>query len=43
MFQGKAISLAESFFGAGTIFGPSLGGFLYELGGFLTPFLVSGY
>lgn len=40
--RGKAISLAESFFGAGTIFGPSLGGFLYELGGFLTPFLVSG-
>ena len=40
--QGKAISLAESFFGAGTIFGPSLGGFLYEMGGFQTPFLVAG-
>ncbi len=40
--QGKAISLAESCFGAGTIFGPSLGGFLYEAGGFQTPFLVAG-
>jgi len=40
--QGKAIALAESFFGAGTIFGPSLGGFLYEIGGFRSPFLVAG-
>ena len=39
--QGKAISFAESFFGAGTIFGPSLGELLYEMGGFQTPFFVA--
>ena len=40
--QGKAISLAEACFGVGTMFGPSLGGFLYEAGGFSLPFWVSG-
>ena len=37
-----AISAAEAFFGMGTMFGPSLGGFLYEYGGFALPFWISG-
>jgi len=40
--QGKALSLAEACFGVGTMFGPSLGGFLYEFGGFSLPFWVAG-
>jgi MFS family permease len=42
LFQGKAISAAEAFFGMGTMFGPSLGGALYEYGGFSLPFWISG-
>lgn len=41
-FQGKAISLAEACFGVGTMFGPSIGGFLYQIGGFSLPFWVAG-
>lgn len=40
--QGKAISAAEAFFGMGTMFGPSLGGALYQYGGFSLPFWISG-
>jgi len=40
--QGKALSVAEAAFGVGTMFGPTLGGFFYEFGGFLTPFLATG-
>jgi len=40
--QGKALSVAEACFGVGTMFGPSVGGFLYEVGGFSLPFWVSG-
>jgi len=42
LWQGKAISAAEAFFGMGTMFGPSLGGALYEYGGFSLPFWISG-
>lgn len=40
--QGKALSLAEASFGVGTMFGPSIGGFLYEFGGFSLPFWAAG-
>ncbi|XP_023343269.1 MFS-type transporter SLC18B1 isoform X2 [Eurytemora carolleeae] len=40
--QGKAISLAEACFGVGTMFGPSIGGFLYQIGGFSLPFWIAG-
>ena len=36
------MSVAEACFGVGTMFGPSVGGFLYEVGGFSLPFWVSG-
>ena len=36
------MGVAEAFFGVGTMFGPSLGGFLYDAGGFSLPFWVSG-
>ena len=39
---GKAIAAAEACFGVGTMFGPSIGGALYDLGGFPFPFWVSG-
>lgn len=32
----------ETFFGVGLIVGPAFGGFLYQLGGYLLPFLVLG-
>ena len=40
--QGKATALAESCFGIGTMFGPTIGGFLFDVGGFPLPFWVSG-
>ena len=40
--QGKASSLAESFNGIGSMFGPTIGGFLFDVGGFALPFWVSG-
>ena len=40
--SGKAIAAAEACFGVGTMFGPSLGGILYDLGGFPLPFWISG-
>ena len=40
--QGKATSLAESFFGVGSMFGPTIGGYLFEKGGFSLPFWASG-
>ena len=39
---GKAIATAEACFGVGTMFGPSLGGALYDAGGFPLPFWISG-
>ncbi|XP_059481311.1 MFS-type transporter SLC18B1-like [Neocloeon triangulifer] len=32
----------ETFFGLGLIVGPTIGGLLYQIGGFLLPFLVTG-
>ena len=40
--QGKATALAESCFGIGTMFGPSIGGFLFDIGGFPLPFWLFG-
>ena len=40
--QGKAIAVSEACFGIGTMFGPTLGGALYDLYGFPMPFWVSG-
>ena len=40
--QGKATSLAESFFGVGSMFGPTIGGYLFDKGGFPLPFWASG-
>ena len=40
--NGKAMALAESFFGIGTMFGPTMGGLLYDMKGFPMPFWVSG-
>ena len=40
--QGKATSLAESFNGIGSMFGPTIGGFLFDIGGFALPFWSSG-
>lgn len=34
--------MAESFNGVGSLFGPTIGGFLYDLGGFALPFGASG-
>ena len=34
--------MAESFNGVGSLFGPTIGGLLYDLGGFALPFGVSG-
>ena len=40
--RGKAISMAEACFGIGTMVGPTVGGGLYDMGGFSLPFWVSG-
>lgn len=32
----------ETFFGLGLIVGPTLGGFLFQIGGFMLPFTVLG-
>ena len=32
----------EAFFGLGLIFGPSIGGILYQVGGYTLPFVVLG-
>jgi len=40
--KGKATSLAESFTGIGSMFGPTIGGILFDIGGFPWPFWVFG-
>ena len=40
--QGKGIALVETSYGVGTMFGPTVGGLLYDLGGFLLPFSATG-
>ena len=39
---GKATSTIEAFFGIGSMFGPSVGGLFYDLGGFKLPFFFLG-
>lgn len=39
---GSAFAILETFFGFGLIVGPTVGGALYELGGFTLPFVVLG-
>ena len=41
-FTGKAAGLIEAFFGIGSLFGPSIGGIFYDLGGFKLPFFFLG-
>ena len=40
--EGKAVAACETCFGVGTVLGPSVGGLLYDLGGFCLPFWVAG-
>ena len=40
--RGMAIAVVEACWGIGNVFGPSLGGLLYDLGGFPLPFWVLG-
>jgi len=40
--QSTVLAVMETMFGAGTTIGPFVGGFLFEYGGFLTPFAVCG-
>ena len=40
--EGKAIALCETLLGLGTMFGASIGGLLYGIGGFALPFWVCG-
>ena len=40
--EGKLNAIAEACFGVGTTIGPSLGGLLFEVGGFPLPFWVTG-
>ena len=40
--RGKAVATCEACFGLGTIFGPSIGGLLYDAGGFSLPFWAHG-
>ena len=40
--EGKAIAVCETCLGVGTMFGSSIGGLLYGLGGFPLPFWVCG-
>jgi len=40
--QSTVLAVMETMFGAGTTIGPFIGGFLYEYGGFLTPFATCG-
>lgn len=39
---GSTFALLETFFGIGLILGPTIGGLLYEVGGFKLPFIVIG-
>ena len=40
--RGKAIAVVETGFGVGTMLGPTVGGVLYDYGGFFLPFTVTG-
>lgn len=40
--QSTVLAVMETMFGAGTTIGPFVGGFLFEVGGFLAPFSICG-
>ena len=40
--SGKVVAVVETFFGVGTMLGPTVGGVLYDMGGFFLPFAVTG-
>ena len=40
--EGKAVAACETCFGVGSMLGPSIGGLLYDYGGFTLPFAVCG-
>ena len=40
--EGKAVAACETCFGVGSMLGPSIGGLLYDIGGFTLPFAVCG-
>ena len=40
--QSTVLAVMETMFGAGTTIGPFVGGFLFEIGGFLAPFGICG-
>ena len=40
--RGKVVAVVETFFGVGTMLGPTVGGVLYDAGGFYLPFAVTG-
>jgi len=40
--KGKVLAVAEAFFAIGTMFGPAIGGYLFDFGGFSSPFFVTG-
>ena len=40
--QSTVVAVMETMFGVGTTIGPFIGGFLFDYGGFLTPFVTCG-
>ena len=40
--EGKAVAACETCFGVGSMLGPTIGGLLYDYGGFTLPFAVCG-
>ena len=40
--RGKTLTMLEFWFGVGSALGPSIGGYLYDAGGFSLPFIVTG-
>ena len=40
--RGKVVAVVETFFGVGTMLGPTVGGVFFDIGGFFLPFAVTG-
>ena len=40
--SGKVVAVVETFFGFGTMLGPTVGGVFFDIGGFFLPFAVTG-
>lgn len=40
--RGKVVAVVETFFGFGTMLGPTVGGVFFDIGGFFLPFAVTG-